>query len=67
MSVQVLEACQQKVRCQCGALLGYSPKDVHRGPPPPGTLPTHMGCVFGGWPWIQCPECWRAVLVSGCF
>jgi hypothetical protein len=61
----VVEPAKTTVRCECGALLEYGVKDVHREPTPPGVLASHMAVINGGWPWIPCPECERAVLVSG--
>jgi hypothetical protein len=62
-----LERAQKTVRCACTALLGYTKDDVRPAPAPPGMLVTNMAVVHGGWPWIECPEYGRAVLVSGVF
>lgn len=67
MAVEVVEPARRRVRCTCGALLSYGVKDVRHGRPPTGQLATHVACHTGGWPSIDCPECHRAVLVSGCW
>jgi len=66
VGVEVLERARKTVRCECSALLRYTKDNVRRSPPPFHMLATSTG-VFHGWPWIECPECERAVLVSGVF
>lgn len=63
--VEVLEKAKKQVRCDCGALLRYDMQDVHQ-PPAIGKVVTNFG-AWRDWPWIECPECHRAVLVSGCW
>jgi len=65
-TVEVLERAKKTVRCECGALLRYTKDDVRRPPAPFGMLSTHSA-VFRDWPWVECPECDRAVLVAGVF
>ena len=68
MTIQVVEQAVSRVRCPCGALLSFNPGDEQRCPSPPHLLATHPRATMGGgWPWIPCPQCHRAVMVSGCW
>ncbi len=69
--VEVLERAHQDIKCYCGAKLRYGVRDVVRTPPVPlaHRIELHeLGPLMtGGWPHIVCPECNRALLVSGVF
>lgn len=65
--MKVIERAERGVRCLCGALLRYSKEDVDRQRPAIGNdcAPDHFKGLMGGWPHVVCPECNRAVLISG--